>query len=87
MCHHTPGHGSQPSYRRHRSIDDIKFERDEHNGFSRGRIEIDRGETAEDPSSTKRVIHGPAEITYYRWDDGAIDAIVSGCPYGAPEVC
>jgi hypothetical protein len=87
MCHHTPDHGPQPPYRRHRSIDEIDFEEYEATGGERARIEIERGETADDPSSTKRVIHGPAEITYYRWDDGAIDAIVSGCPYGAPEVC
>jgi hypothetical protein len=35
-----------------------------------------KGETAWDPSSTKRLIEGPATVTYIEWKDGGLDAKV-----------
>lgn len=38
---------------------------------------VEDGQTAWDPSSTKRLIAGPVVVRYRRWVDGGIDATLS----------
>lgn len=45
-------------------------------GIVRTSVTLEAGDTAENPASTKQVIHGPAVVTYDRYPDGGIDALV-----------
>lgn len=40
-------------------------------------INIGKGDAAWNPGSTKRMIDGPAKITYCEYSDGGFDAVVA----------
>lgn len=46
-------------------------------GWERADLTLGRGDSAWDPSSTKRVIYGPARVRYVRAPDGGVDATVT----------
>jgi hypothetical protein len=50
-------------------------------GYQRAEVVILDGETAVDPGSTKRVIHGPAHVIYSQAPDGGIDLVVKRLPH------
>jgi hypothetical protein len=51
-----------------------KFARD--NGTGETTVTVSDGQTAWDPSSTKRVLYGPLTVQYVFHTDGAVDARV-----------
>jgi len=55
--------------------------RDVGQGWEQATVVLLDEETADDPGSTKRVIHGPARVTYARTADGGIDFVVKRLPH------
>lgn len=35
-------------------------------------VTLGEGDTAWDPTSSKRLVRGPAQLTYLEWDDGGV---------------
>jgi hypothetical protein len=50
---------------------------DTDSGYRRAFLSLYEGDTAWHPGSTKRVIHGPAEIEYLQAPDGGVDVYVT----------
>ena len=46
----------------------------------RATVDLQEGDTAPDPSSTRRLIRGPARVEFYRFPDGGLEARVGDLP-------
>lgn len=57
-------------------LDDLKWI-DTEGGHSYAEVILSRGQSIENPASTRRRIYGPAKIRFDRHADGGIDARVS----------
>lgn len=44
------------------------------------RVLLNEGDSAVNPASTKGVIHGPAEVRYWKHPDGGIDVRIGKLP-------
>lgn len=55
---------------RHTSGDDLEWRT--YNGLRVADVDLEDGETAWNPASTRSVICGPARLRYVRWPDGRV---------------
>lgn len=66
----------------HHDLNDLDWVRLRNPGHNRAAVLLEKGDTVENPASTKGPIHGPASVTFDRYPDGGIDVIVEDHPNG-----
>ena len=64
----------------HYAYDDMEWVKLGETGWSRASVTLDESDTAWQPGSTKRVIYGPAVVTYEIAPDGGASATVEDVP-------
>lgn len=60
----------------HTSINDLTWEANPDDSVEGAVITLGENDTADNPASTKHVIPGPAVVTYFKYKDGGIEAMV-----------
>lgn len=66
----------------HHAMEDLEW-KDWSNGWQIAKLTLPRGESADNPASTKRLIYGPAEVTYRKGPEGGISVLVEDPPKAA----